>query len=345
MNNFKKLLIIGPILPPIGGISIHIDRFTKLFNDDFQIEFIDESREIKKEIFNIRNLNFAEYYRRIRSADIIFIHSVTRIQRYFHLIAGIFTKAKVVFSLHTYPKSPGFPYAYSDRLIFNLADRIILVNPKMKPILNIPERKIFIKHAFLPPVLEKEENLSANLYKRICNAKSERRTIIASNGWKLEFFDGNDMYGLDLCIRAVHFLKAREIPVFFVFNVSTIDGVEQYYKSCQKEIERLGITESFHLINEKLSFVKLIEVSDITVRSTNTDGDSLSVRESLFFHKPVVASDIIERPAGTILFKTRDDLDLANKLETCIRHSNHTDGESGEGLSGIKAFYENVLNF
>jgi len=47
-------------------------------------------------------------------------------------------------------------------------------------------------------------------------------------------------------------------------------------------------------------------VSDIYLRPTSTDGDAVAVRESLSLGTPVVASDIVSRPAGVNLFHHRD---------------------------------------
>ena len=341
----RKLLIIGPILPPIGGISIHIDRFVNLFNEEFIFDYVDEARLKKNGIFNLRSFNLLKYYRKIYSADIIFIHSVKRIQRYFHLISGKLTKSKVIFTVHTYPKALGFPLGLLDRFVFNLADRIILVNQHMNFFLRLTADKVFVKHAFLPPVLEKEAELPAGLLEKIEKAKKEGKIIIGSNGWKLQKFNGEDMYGLDLCIKAVHSLKNKGARNLFVFNVSSIEGVEDYFDSCIKQINEYSIQDSFILLNENLSFVKLIEKSDITVRATNTDGDSLSIRESLFFNKPIIASDAVERPQGVILFKTRSEQDLEYKLEECIRNNNSSVAKLPESLREIKLFYEKVFSF
>jgi hypothetical protein len=47
----------------------------------------------------------------------------------------------------------------------------------------------------------------------------------------------------------------------------------------------------------------LVSVSDIVVRATTTDGDSLSVREALALGKAVVASNVTGRPPGVSLYK------------------------------------------
>jgi hypothetical protein len=68
-------LIAGPILPPAGGISIHIYRLEQLLKDEFDFTFIDESPSFKKNIFNIRSLNFIRYIKLVMASDLFFIHS------------------------------------------------------------------------------------------------------------------------------------------------------------------------------------------------------------------------------------------------------------------------------
>ncbi len=57
----------------------------------------------------------------------------------------------------------------------------------------------------------------------------------------------------------------------------------------------------------------LFEYIDIFLRPTNTDGDSLSIREAIYSGIPTIASDIVERPFGTITFKNRVVSDLFEK--------------------------------
>jgi hypothetical protein len=79
-------------------------------------------------------------------------------------------------------------------------------------------------------------------------------------------------------------------------------------------IKKLNLNECFLLLNENLSFVRLIEQADIVLRPTNTDGDALTIREALYLNKTVIASDVVKRPSGTILFKSRDTNDLEIKI-------------------------------
>jgi hypothetical protein len=97
--------------------------------------------------------------------------------------------------------------------------------------------------------------------------------------------------------------------------------------------------------NIVLSFSKLIELSDIVIRPTNADGDSLSIREALYFQKPIIASDVVKRPTGTITFKTRNFDDFMLQLKNCIHQKNENkqtnlvDGDSVE----LSEFYINLI--
>jgi glycosyltransferase involved in cell wall biosynthesis len=55
---------------------------------------------------------------------------------------------------------------------------------------------------------------------------------------------------------------------------------------------------------------------DLFVRPTNTDGDSVSIREALHLGLPVVASDAVSRPEVCSIFATRD----MDDFERAVRH-------------------------
>ena len=82
----KKVLIIGPYITNIGGVSIHISRLMHLLKGDFEFDFIDESRQRSEGVYNIRSLNPFPYIKKLISADIVHIHSGISILRLFHII-------------------------------------------------------------------------------------------------------------------------------------------------------------------------------------------------------------------------------------------------------------------
>lgn len=324
----KKILLVGPLPPPSGGVSVHMQRLSNVLKRDFDVDLIDEAKSIKNEFYNLRSLRFFEYFKKIRKADLIHIHSGTSFLRIIHLLAGRLFGKKMVLTLHYYPTRKTKFLRFIDELFYQIANKIIVVNANILRHITLPRNKCIINNAFLPPVMEEEPHLPTEVMKWIHDAKNSRKVIICANAWRLDMFNKHDLYGLDLCIEITRRLLAEKFDVGFIFNVATIDRSVELYAKYQALIKELDLQRHFFLISERLSFVRLIEQADIILRPTNWDGDSLTVREALMLGKQILASDIVERPAGTALFKTRDIADMELKLQQLINlaSSNNTPG-------------------
>ena len=68
------------------------------------------------------------------------------------------------------------------------------------------------------------------------------------------------------------------------------------------------------------------ERTDLFVRATKTDMEGISVKESLQYGTPVVASDVCTRPVQAILYKDGDVEDLSRKCHDVL--------ESGKRCAG-----------
>jgi glycogen(starch) synthase len=88
------------------------------------------------------------------------------------------------------------------------------------------------------------------------------------------------------------------------------------------------------------SCLAVIARSDIFVRPTFSDGDAISVREAIELGTPVVASDVVSRPAGTVCFKTGDASDLVSKIESLIAAAHRYPPVSIEPVNGIHRLLE-----
>jgi len=314
----KKILIIGPIPPPFGGVSVHILRLSNLLKNDFNFDFIDESRKKKKEYSNIRSKKFLPYLKKIRNADLLYIHSGKNILRIIHLLIGKFFLKKVIITIHSYPAPPKL-IGYIIGFIYRMANAVIIVNSETKTRLLLPESKCILKEAFIPPVFENESELPSYIFDWLSKNKKEDAPIICANASKLITYNNDDLYGLDLCIEVTKRLIEKGIPIKFIFVVASTDKNRKQYLKNQALIKVLRLEGNFLLINERLSFVKVIQLSDIILRPTNTDGDALTIREGLFLKKPVLASDVVKRPMNVFLFKNRNIDDLESQLKNLIQ--------------------------
>jgi len=345
----KKVLIIGPCPPPYGGVSVHILRLNKLLQKEFDFDFIDESPINKNEYFNIRSLKIPTYLKKIYNSDILYIHSGSTLLRVFHLIIGRIFSRRIILALHGFTSAPPKFIFYIKGLIYRLANTIIVVNNGIKKRLYLPEKKCITKEAFIPPTLEEEPQLPENIVELLYKNKRDGKIVISANAFRLEKYRNQDLYGLDICIEAAHRLFKKNLSFIFIFIVSSIDEKTDIYFKMEKLIKELNLCNHFFLRNEKLSFVKLMEQSDIIVRPTNTDGDSLTIREGLFLNKKVLASDVVERPGGVLLFENRNINDLEMKLEDLIVNEykfKNTPFQEGTDNSSenLKKFYFELIN-
>ena len=318
MKKNKKILIFGPIAPPAGGIRVHIARLKHLIQDDFIIDFIDESSIIKADYFSIKSFNLFIYLKKIFLADILFIHTGGSNLRKFHILIGKLFLKKIIVTIHGYSKVKKIPYLLFDSFVFKHCNIIILVNPYIFKKLYLSRRKCVFQHAFIPPVMLDEINLPDYITDWFIQSRNKSNFILCANASRLNIFENEDLYGLDMCIAVTKKLLENGFPVSCIYIVSSLENCAEKYHQYEKLIIDLNLQDSFFLLSGIFSFVKIIEHSDIVLRPTNADGDALTIREALFLGKSVLASDIVKRPHGTLLFKTRDHDDFYTKMSLLL---------------------------
>lgn len=344
MTNKPHILITGPIAPPFGGISIHIKRLCVSLQEGFNIQLVDESKNIKKGIFNIRSLHLFQYIKLVKASNLIFIHSGNRLFKKLHILFSKLIGKKTIITIHGYGNKRSLPFRIIDQLIFSMADRIILVNNEIHHKLSLPKEKCVVMHAFLPPDLNEEPPIPEAIQNDLDAARKNGKCIIVANASRLDTFNGEDLYGLDISVEAAIRMKKKNLNFCFIFTVSALDQGKDKYESALASIEKNGLQNDFHLHAGIISFPKLIVESDIVIRPTNTDGDSLSVREAIYFGKPIIASDAVARPEGTILFKTRNTEDLCDTVEKWMIQIKNDVTEPAHNRKDTSLFYSNLLN-
>ncbi|WP_290793266.1 glycosyltransferase [Flavihumibacter sp. UBA7668] len=344
MTKKKKMLLVGPVPPPAGGVSIHLWRLKHLLADQFEIELVDESRNIKPAFFNIRQKKFLTYWKKVAWSDFLFIHSGLNALRFFHILSAKLLGKKVVLTLHAYPEEKSGLNRWIDEQFFGWCDAVISVNSEMLQRVTIPAKKTFVQYAFLPPVMQEEKELPARVQQLLNEQRAKGKKIIVSNAWRLDRFNNQDVYGVDMCIEAVKNIKEAGERIHFIFNIATIDMFGPAFEAYQQQIIASGIQDEFSLINEELSFVKLMEQADMVVRPTNTDGDSLSIREAIFLNKPIISSDVVKRPDETILFENRNQEAFEKTLLRVLQNgSTAINPAASNSYDYYKSYYTNLL--
>jgi len=130
------------------------------------------------------------------------------------------------------------------------------------------------------------------------------------------------VYDLKTVIYAISRMNAINIkPIFVFYRFASVDNDSIYekeiYDLIKKEIKKDYVI--YEDIEPEL-YNAILNISDIFIRSTTYDGDSVSIREALYLGKQVIASDSVSRPEGCLLFKTGNEKDLLNKIKKTLKN-------------------------
>jgi glycosyltransferase involved in cell wall biosynthesis len=154
-------------------------------------------------------------------------------------------------------------------------------------------------------------------------------------------------YGLKDAVDALDLVR-RVLPGAGLLVALTKYGEAAYEADLATKIGALGLEEHVLVQRDLPDFVSVMKRSDVFLRSTLVDGDSISVREALFLGVPAVVSDTPFRPDGVVLFRKGDAGDMAEKLLMALRVGRGSRAarpvEESEGnLTTLLSLYDSVL--
>ena len=103
--------------------------------------------------------------------------------------------------------------------------------------------------------------------------------------------NGEEIYSISLLISLF-----QKLPQHALLVSDPSGTYKEYFYS-----NNINIPDNVYLIAEEHDFIKILERSDIFLRITTTDGDSISVHEALNLNKTVIATNCVERPSQAII--------------------------------------------
>lgn len=320
-----------------------MNRLMGLLNEDVDFLVLDDSPlSISKHKYNLRNIwSLCSNLRLIKSSDIIHIHSGNWILRIVLIVIAKLFRKKIIVTLHSYRLVKIRKYLTNKSLF--LTNKIICVNERIANDVKIKD-KCIVKEAFLPPTNHHEDVLPEEIDRFLI--QNRERFILCANASKLVEFNGKDLYGLDQCIEVAKLAKKQKTQLSIIFVIGIIDELNPLFQSYTREIADHSLGKFIKLYPKSLSFITLIQKCDVVLRPTLSDGDALTVREALFFNKVVIASDVVKRPRGTVLYKTGDALDLYKKIQELMASKITKDSSltNNTELTKYNDFYLQVYN-
>lgn len=319
---------VGPYPEPFGGISVYIQRMKQYMdvrgipNEIWDISGI---KKKEKDVFSIR-LKLVPFKYLLRR-DIKLIHyniCGAKSKIYIGFFNSLlFKNRKKLLTIHGdccvllkdgSKKLVKALNSFDAIICVKKGDRHCLIEQGVK-------KRIYEVPAFIPPQNSDKTENENRLSMEIEDFFGKHSFIICSNASSINFHSGEDLYGIDMCIRLTKRLieTCPNRQVGLIFCLPNINN-QKYFEKMKGLIIEYQIAKDFLFVTESIEFHEIIKKSQLFLRATNTDGYSVSIAEALFFHVPSLVSDAVSRPKGTVLFRTRDMEDLHSKTVDIINN-------------------------
>jgi glycosyltransferase involved in cell wall biosynthesis len=334
------ILMLGPVPPPFGGVSAHVSRLVPLL----------ERASLKVGVLNhfgstdmpfvlaALNRNPINYYRIPKKfrARIVHYHYSGWSELVTLALARGNSGARYILTLHGgaihRPLRSKMPMV--SRITWwalRRFDRIIAVDPNVASFIQsgVDKQRIEVVPAFLESGPESHTGYDAQIGAFL---DSGRVLVVAAYG--VQFLDdGREVYGLDLVAQAFTTLaRDRKDLRLAIFLARRQPGPKprRHLARLRRQLEHSGLRDRA-LIVFGLPLLPALRSNAVFVRPTRAEGDAVSVREAQSVGVPVVASDVVPRPRGVVLFPADDVAKLCDALRMVL---DHPDQPSRVSMSG-----------
>jgi glycosyltransferase involved in cell wall biosynthesis len=353
-----KIIEVGPFPPPYGGVSNHLFRLKSYLDKTFnECVYWDTTKiSIKEKVCKYKISGCWSNYKvpslLFKRSAIIHFHefSVKLFLLNYFLLS---LKHHVIISFHNERfieeiESKGHGWVPFFRHILNRMGTFIVDNKncyqKLEKVVK-DKKKIFLIPEFIPP-----SNIPPLAHNDVLALRRNHNYLFSSNAWKVSFYKNQDLYGIDLLVEALEILHHKyHQSVATAFLLPSI-GDEKYFQKIMQKIKSCNLEDHFYFITESLEEASsLWNISDLIIRATNTDGNSITILEAMALGKAVLASDCVERPKGVLLFKSRSVESLVEKINDFITNREKITGETFTHIVENNAekfisLYQSIIN-
>lgn len=345
-----RVLQLGPYPPPHGGVQANLSAIREaLLGRGIPCSVIALTRSHKTqsddaEVYRPQNaFQLVWHLVRLRY-DIAHLHiggNLTLRLLGLTLLCALMPRSKSVLTFH----SGGYPTSLAGKtarrrtlrgLVFRRVDRIIGVNAEIVEIFKkfgVRQDRIRLIYPYgvtLPsPQTQMPEALQHFL-------KSHEPVMLSVGMLERE-------YNLPMQIEALGLVRKRfpQAGLIMIGSGSQEDDLRQLIKAQSYADDIMLCGDVNHDVT-----LSVITSSDLMLRTTVYDGDSISVREALHFGTPVIATDNAMRPEGVDLIPSFNLAALHQAIETQLtqRMSPPLSGENGtENIEAVLKLYEELM--
>jgi len=313
--------VVGLFPGTTGGPSVYVHRLSdRLEEEGFEVRRQPAYPPGRKGLARVSpSLSRFIFHFRYLGGDLIHLNS-----RNWKLLLGValismVRRKKWIITIHgsfrrwPFRHGTGFPSRYVSGLAESMVKRalqtastVAVVNRELFGVvagMGIPPDRIRVTSPFIPP---RAVDITNELPGDIARFAEDHEPVLLSFGSIVRAGD-IDVYGVDLMIRALSSVKVSMPSVGLLLLINRIfPGENEYFRILKRSIKSRGLDRNVMICEALPTAAPLYPAGSVFLRPTSTDGDAISVRESLMAGLPVLASDASPRPRGTLTFKSRD---------------------------------------
>lgn len=293
-----KYCIVGKVPPPLGGVTVYVKRrLSQLENEGRDCVLFDLS--------SFKSLILLPFKR----FDVIEVNSVN-----FFLVVYFLITFKIR-CCHFVDHNGSRHYRGFKKEVFKFimlfAGRVNVVSEAL--ISNYKSgTRLSVVCPFIPPNLSEEATILAT-YPSDVRQLLLNGTFFVNSAWKYIPQNNADLYGIATSLKLLNETKDSVMLL----------AIAEYNFECMPDeiqflIRKFTAERRLYLLIGQKELWPVFKYSRLSLRLTPIDGDSVSVREALYFQCNVLASNAVARPAPCITYDYNDFNDLLLKFKRLL---------------------------
>ncbi|NVK36723.1 MAG: glycosyltransferase [Gammaproteobacteria bacterium] len=201
----------------------------------------------------------------------------------------------------------------------NRIDSIFVVGPhileKYYKLIELNNESVWVENAFLPPPEEDRVSIKQTYPSEYFDFVKSKKNIINISAFKVKYEKGVDLYGIDMAIKSLAWLKQKgEVSSGLLIFIADASANSQELNPIRKLIKTNGLDDDVLFIFGQKELWPSYEDSSVSIRATCRDGFGVTVAESVYLGCPALASNVCSRARGAIIFESRNQDDLNAKV-------------------------------
>ncbi len=291
----RRILILGKIPPPVGGVTIHVLRLQQaLTNRGFHdYDFLD-----------LGKTSYTVLVREVLSHPVIHLHTSNA---YFQMLIAflcLFSKKKLIITYHgnlgRYNAMKNMMVLFTCRICYI---PIVLNEESLAIAMRHNSRTIKISSYIAP---HQNNPVDAEIGLTLSQYQQQFEYIFCTNASNLSWDkNGQEIYGISQLVQ-----KFTTIPEALLI---ISDPSQKYWQHIQAS---RTIPPNVQFFFQDHIFAGILHHSHAFIRNTTTDGDSISIHEALNAGLVVFASNVVPRPPECLVYENVFDLDLVKSLHS-----------------------------